>query len=236
MSWHLVLTRDATVVVATEGAPESWIGARLEDCPDVPEDLAQAVDSLFSGASRSIVPVSTTVRLESTGETVSLTVIDALPVHRKPADIGALLRSSLASLIDQARAADVTLKIVVDPRMPSPVHVDGDKIAWAVTAIAGNALRYVRRGSMMMPSGTIIVRASFNSIGPEIVLEIQDDGPGIPTERLHALFATKPGPPLAVGLLMVRDVVAAHGGTLEVDSQTDTFMSGTVVRLTLPIW
>jgi hypothetical protein len=34
---------------------------------------------------------------------------------------------------------------------------------------------------------------------------------------------------------MVSDVVTAHGGHLDVESQTDAFVGGTVVRLTLPV-
>lgn len=234
--WHLVLTRDGTIVVATNGAPASWIGARLDDCGDAPLDLKLAAAALVHGVTNPPSPVTVAVPLQSTGETVSLTVIDAMPIRRRPTNLTALLRASLESVIRQARAADISLTVVIDKRIPTLAFVDGDKIAWMVTTLVGNALRYVRRGSMAMPSGSISVRAMFNSISPEVILEVQDDGPGIAADKLRALFGTAPeGPRLALGLQMVREVVAAHGGHLEVESQTDPFTSGTVVRLTLPV-
>jgi signal transduction histidine kinase len=236
MGWHLVLARDGTVVAATDGAPASWIGTRLEACPEAPEDLRLAAAGFLSGESHSHAPVSTAISLQSTGETVSLTVIDALPLRRGPTNLTALLRSSLESMVPQAAAAEVTLKIAVESDVPGRIDVDGDKIAWVVTALVGNALRYVRPRSMMMPGGTIIVRAAFNSVSREVVVEVQDDGPGIPEDRLPTLFDPRPdGPRRALGLQMVREVVAAHGGSLEVDSQTEAFMSGTIVRLMLPV-
>jgi signal transduction histidine kinase len=237
MAWHLILARDGTVVGVMDGAPASWIGTRLEDCADAPEDLKDAAATFLKGAAHSAsFGVPATVPLPSTDETVRLTMIDALPLRRRPTNVSALLHSSLDIMMAQAKAADVSLKIVIDRRMPPTAVVDPDKIAWVVTALVGNALRYVRRGSFMMPSGSITVRATFNSVSPAVTLEVQDDGPGIPADKLRGLFDTRPdGPRLGLGLLMVREIVAAHGGHLEVESQTDAFMSGTVVRLTLPV-
>jgi signal transduction histidine kinase len=35
---------------------------------------------------------------------------------------------------------------------------------------------------------------------------------------------------------MVRDIAAAHGGRVDVQSETAAFASGTTVRVTLPVW
>src|SRR5262245_12925337 len=95
MGWHLVLARDGTVLVATDGAPASWVGTRLEDRRDVPDDLKEAIAGLLEGARHSASPVSAAAPLQSMGETISLTVIDVLPIRRKPTNLAALLGSSL---------------------------------------------------------------------------------------------------------------------------------------------
>jgi two-component system, OmpR family, sensor histidine kinase PhoQ len=81
-----------------------------------------------------------------------------------------------------------------------------------------------------------VVRVSYQAIRPSVVIEVQDDGPGIPAEKLPVLFQNGPGHErAALGLLIVRDFVIAHAGHLDVRSSSDAGAPGTVVRITLPI-
>jgi signal transduction histidine kinase len=70
-----------------------------------------------------------------------------------------------------------------------------------------------------------------------VILEVRDDGAGIPEDRLSQLLRRGPEQPFGSGLSLnlVQDVVAAHGGSVEVESSTQSDRSGTVVRLTLPV-
>jgi signal transduction histidine kinase len=163
-------------------------------------------------------------------------IADVIPLRRTPTDIQVLLRTALAPLQGQAAAADVGLVVEVSEDVPANVSIDRAKIAWAVTALVGNALRYVKHGSKTMPGGSIVVRATRDAGAPDVEIDVQDDGPGIARDRVEALFGKGteiPGPGLA--LLMVRDVVTAHGGTLSIDSHVSGWMHGTTVRITLPI-
>jgi len=170
------------------------------------------------------------------GDDANVTVVDAVPIRRTPTDVRALLTSSLAPMAAQARAADVTLDVSVDDRVPPLVRIDGDKIGWVVSVLIGNALRYVRHGSQCMPGGSIAVRVGYQAIRPSLVIEVQDDGPGISAEKLSVLFQNGHGESRpALGLLIVRDFVIAHAGHLDVRSGSDATDSGTTVRITLPI-
>jgi signal transduction histidine kinase len=170
------------------------------------------------------------------GDDTHVTVVDAVPIRRAPTDLRALLTSALAPMAAQARAADVTVSVSVDERIPPFVRIDEEKIAWAVSALAGNALRYVRHGSQSMPGGSIAVRATFQAVRPSVVIEVQDDGPGIQPEKLRALFERGPGHERAAcGLLIVRDFVIAHAGHLDIRNSSDAGAPGTIVRITLPI-
>jgi signal transduction histidine kinase len=235
--WHLVLSRDGTVLGATDGAPASWVGTRLNHRDDVPEDLKEAGRAVLGSAEHSSSPVAASVSLQSIQHAVHLTVIDALPLQRAPTDLRALLQSTLEVMHRQAKACDVTLTVVVDDQVPALVSLDAGKIAWAITVLVGNALRYVRHGSQVMPGGSIAVRVTYNSAGPEMTIEVQDDGSGIPADKLRFLFSAGPDQPrMGLGLSMVREVVAAHAGHIEVHSETDAFRRGTTIRLTLPVW
>ncbi|HUK37151.1 MAG TPA: ATP-binding protein [Vicinamibacterales bacterium] len=170
------------------------------------------------------------------GDSSHPVVVDAVPIRRAPTDIRGLVTSSLGAMIAQAHAADVTLDTSVDDRVPPLVNIDADKIGWALSALVGNALRYVRHGSNVMPGGAITVRITYQEIRPSIVIDVQDDGPGIPADKLRALFeATPDRPRVALGLLIVRDFVIAHAGQLDVRGDTGTAGRGTAIRITLPV-
>ena len=164
-AWHLVLSRDGTVMAATDGACTSWVGTRLDDLGDAPEELKEAGRALLDNAYHSL-SMATQISVKSVDHPVHLTVVDALPLRRGPTDLRTLLKSTLEVLQRQAKAFDVTLKIVVDQAVPANVALDAEKIAWATTALVGNALRYVHHGSMMMVaahSGNLEVQSETES-------------------------------------------------------------------------
>jgi signal transduction histidine kinase len=234
--WHLVLSRDGTVLGAAGGAPGAWVGRRLGDGDDVPEDMKEAGRAVLGSAEHVALPEPVSVVLQSLQQPVHVIIVDALPLRRVPTDLRALLRTTLDIMQQQAKAFDVTLNVVVDGHVPPLVSLDAEKISWAITMLVGNALRYVHHGSQTMPGGLIAVRATYNSAGPDVTIEVQDDGAGIPAEKLRFLFSVGPEQPrVGLGLPMIRDVVAAHAGHIEVQSETDAFRRGTTIRLTLPV-
>ena len=166
----------------------------------------------------------------------SSTMLDAIPLRRMPTDVRDLLGRSLQMLRGQADAFDIALKVCVDENVPARLLLDRDKIAWAITALVGNALRYVRHGSKTMPGGSIVVHATCDSVGRQVTIAVQDDGPGIAADRLPFLLEERTDTgSAALGLAMVRDVVAAHGGTIGIESDTTGYGHGTTVRFTLPV-
>jgi signal transduction histidine kinase len=229
----LVLSRDGTVLATGDAAPHAWIGLRLADCADAADDVKEAGRTALEATSASLSPTVVTVPLRSQAR-LHVTVVEALPVRRVPTDLRHLLPSTLEVLRRQAKSLDIALTIDVQKEL-SPIPLDAEKIGWVVTALVGNALRYVRHGSYTRPGGTITVRATRAVDARAVTIDIQDDGPGIPPDRLRELSNEDTGVRTGLGLSMAREVVVAHGGTLEIVSNTDALHSGTTIRLRLPV-
>jgi signal transduction histidine kinase len=163
-------------------------------------------------------------------------VIDAIPLRRSEVELRALLSTALEPLLMQARTSDVDLKIEAVSGLPVYVNLDGEKIAWAVATLVGNALRHVRSGSRLRPGGSIRVKLSYDADREDVVILVRDDGSGIPAEKLAELFEHGGGKthPVGLGLRLIEDVVTAHGGTVDVQSERDALDHGTTVTLRLP--
>lgn len=157
----------------------------------------------------------------------------AIPLRVGPTDLHALLDDALAALRAQATGLEISLTIESAEALPT-VDVDAEKIAWAVATLVGNALRFVRHGTRRMPGGSIVVRLARDAAGATITVE--DDGPGIPRDKVPWLFRRAPNATHAagLGLMLIHDVVVAHGGSIDVHSETEGAERGTRITLRLP--
>jgi signal transduction histidine kinase len=158
-----------------------------------------------------------------------------IPLRRAPTGVADLLQSIRDVMQPQARALDVTLRLEIARDLPPAVLIDRRKIAWALTAVVGNALRYVRHGTSRMPGGSVVVAARTDTDTNQVILEVQDDGPGISADTIRATAAGIDEPRAGLALSMVRDVVGAHGGRLDIESRMDAAGHGTTVRFRLPV-
>ena len=103
-------------------------------------------------------------------------------------------------------------------------------------------LNLIRNGAQaMVGGGNLLVRTRFERLAPQIggraaaVVEIKDEGPGIPPEVQNQLFnpffTTKDGG-TGLGLPISLRIVEEHGGAIEVHSRTG---EGSTFRVMLPI-
>jgi signal transduction histidine kinase len=162
-------------------------------------------------------------------------MMDCIPLHRHPTSIAAMVRQIVALMEPFARDGDIRLKAVIDDGLPAQASIDEDKIAWALGMLIGNALRHVPRGSYVHAGGEIVVRASVPPGTADVVVEVADNGPGIPEDRLALLLQPAPYQRrLGYALILARDIADAHGGRMEITSSRDPFSHGTTVRIVLP--
>ncbi|OGQ84335.1 MAG: hypothetical protein A3G40_09585 [Deltaproteobacteria bacterium RIFCSPLOWO2_12_FULL_57_22] len=105
------------------------------------------------------------------------------------------------------------------------VLADRDRLKQAMLNLCKNAAEAMPEG------GTLTVQAYKSK--DELILEIIDTGNGIPEGLdIFAPFATTKSTGTGLGLMVVRQIVAAHGGAI---SYTSGKGKGTTFRITLPI-
>jgi two-component system sensor histidine kinase KdpD len=142
----------------------------------------------------------------------------------------------LAALIDDVvgRLRPLTQDHRVEVRVPEdlpPVSLDYVEIDQVLSNLIENAARHTRPGT------AIAVSASVE--GGEAIVEVSDDGPGVPKDALDRVFepffrGPSGGTPrgTGLGLAVARGLVEAHGGHISVRNRPD---GGAVFRFTLPI-
>ncbi len=153
-----------------------------------------------------------------------------MPLTRSPVDIEILCRQVFEEFC------------VAYPQRTLRFHSDGDltgdcdaaRLRQVVSNLMGNALQH---GSTEGP-----IELSVASNGATVVLSVHNEGPPIPPEMLATIFdpltrytipdstAQRVPGSVGLGLYIVREIVVAHGGTVEVASTEE----GTTFTVRLP--
>jgi two-component system phosphate regulon sensor histidine kinase PhoR len=124
----------------------------------------------------------------------------------------------------------VTVRADVPDRLT--MLADGQRLRQVIDNLLSNAVKYSRRGD----SVTVVL----SSTADEVVLEVADTGMGIAEDELEHVFGrffrggeaiAQQLPGTGLGLNIVSSIVAAHGGTVAVESEQGR---GTTFRVTLP--
>ncbi|HEV2765308.1 MAG TPA: ATP-binding protein, partial [Pyrinomonadaceae bacterium] len=150
--------------------------------------------------------------------------------ERAPLDVSSVLEAGvrLASFDKAFKRLRVTTDF--DPEAP-PVSADADQLQQVFLNLLLNARDAMPEG------GELSVRTCHDERAGEVVVEIADDGPGIPAEvRAHVFdpfYTTKPaGAGTGLGLAVCHRIVSAHGGRIDIRPNNGR---GTSVRVALPV-
>jgi NtrC-family two-component system sensor histidine kinase KinB len=134
-------------------------------------------------------------------------------LQRRPVKARALLDDAAAAAREAATGAGLELT-VRSGASGEEVHADAERIALVLSNLLANALRHTTRGGA--------VTLSALPAGGAVRFEVADTGEGIPSEYLDRIFDrffSVPGRRaggVGLGLYLVREIVAAHGGEVGV--------------------
>jgi two-component system sensor histidine kinase BaeS len=139
----------------------------------------------------------------------------ALSLRLADVDLAALARAELDAHAPRLAAAGLVARAELTEGVV--VRADADRLHQALGNLLDNAERYLRAGD------GVTVRVS--TTGDEAVVQVADTGPGIPDEAFPHVFdrlwrgrGHRDVAGSGIGLAVVRELVTAHGGTVEATS------------------
>ncbi|MGV7119391.1 PAS-domain containing protein [Sphingopyxis sp. 550A] len=150
-----------------------------------------------------------------------------LAVERAAVDVRALLESALADAKEFAKAEKIELAGQLAEGLGT-IEGDAPRLSRLVAGLLDNAIRFTAPAKRS--GGRVLLHAEGDGEHVEIV--VSDNGPGMPDTVAAVTKGTQAGTQSGgIGLALARQLVAAHGGTMEVMSEKG---QGTLVRISLP--
>jgi two-component system, chemotaxis family, CheB/CheR fusion protein len=155
-----------------------------------------------------------------------LALVRVAAIQQVPGHLGRLVRQLAQEMAPALAAHGITLQLEALDQL-GMVGLHNHTLQRALLNLVQNAME------AMPPGGTLTLRGRRQ--GAAVSLDVQDTGVGIPPEQTTQIFeplhTTKPGG-TGLGLYIVQEVVAAHGGQVAVQSVVG---QGSTFTITLPL-
>jgi len=146
------------------------------------------------------------------------------------ADLNVIITETMTLLKRTYNFQNIQVVEDLEPELPL-LNLDINQIKSAVSNLAVNA------ADAMPSGGRLLLSTRFESTQERIVLNVRDDGTGIPEENLKRIFdpffTTKAtGKGTGLGLAVTYGIIERHGGKISVESELE---KGTTFIIELPI-
>ena len=189
---------------------------------------AFTLDKMHAMVDRDERQIKSLIRLIEDMLDVSRIRTGKLSIRPNPFDLVQLVSNLLQNFAAQIEAAETTVSFEAD--MPVKGCWDEFRIEQVISNLLTNALRY---------GGRSPIQVRVYRQGNEARVEVQDHGIGISSENQKRIFqqfervsAKTVVAGLGLGLFISEQIVAAHGGSIVVESQIN---EGALFRVCLPI-
>jgi len=136
-----------------------------------------------------------------------------------------ILEKNIKYLSSQTESQGYIIKKHHDNNLPT-IMADFDMLYQAFLNLLINAIQAMQNG------GTIYIKIS--STGNAVTILIEDEGEGIPdnlTEKIWDPFFTTKEKGTGLGLVIVKNIIEAHGGSIELENRS---AGGVRAKVTLP--
>jgi PAS domain S-box-containing protein len=155
-------------------------------------------------------------------------------LQREPVALAALMEQAVETVRPMIAAANHQLEVTL-PEADVMVDADPARIVQVIGNLLNNAAKYTRDGGR--------IRLSARRVDAQVVLEVADNGVGIPPQEQGKLFqmftqlqhtASRAQGGLGIGLSLVKHLVELHGGSVAATSRG--INQGTTLTVRLPAY
>ncbi len=167
---------------------------------------------------------------------LALAEAGALHLNLRAESLEALLGEAVEAFRPRAEVKEIQLSLEVAPDLP-PVSLDRTRIAQVVSNLLENAILHTPQGGAV----TVAAQRQGSLVQDSLVeVAVSDTGPGIPRQDASLVFErfyrvdrsrARATGGAGLGLTIARQLVEAHGGTIQVASQVG---AGSRFVFTLP--
>jgi len=163
--------------------------------------------------------------------------IKPIALHVEWCNVEELIQAQCYTYAYWAKKKRIDLSYNIKSELPI-VFADPNRLNQVLANLLHNAYKYSPRGSKIMVAAEAI--AASGSVPASILIEVIDNGPGIPLDEQTRIFDLLYRSPhhrnmdkgLGIGLALSKRLVEAHGGTLTVTSSPG---HGTTFQIRLPV-
>lgn len=214
--------------LALLGQVAGSVGHELRNPLGVMSNAVYFLQTVLSDADDSVKEYLGIIKNEIAGsERIVSDLLDSVrtrPPQPETVDIAQLIEQTLPKC---SVPASVSVKLDI-PATLSPLQVDPQQIHQVFRNLISNAIEAMPQG------GTLEIRAVEHKKDGTVTVSVRDSGTGMTPEQLGKLFQplyTTKARGIGLGLVVVKNLVEANGGTVEVQSESG---KGTVFAVTLP--
>lgn len=218
---HMMIHELRAPLTAIKGAADLVLNSQNKLSPDESIKMVQLIEQ------------QSTKLLEQVSSLLDLAKIQAsqFTIQKTSVDVGKLVQDATAVFLPQSRVKNVSLVTDIQSNLPL-VMGDQLRLGQVINNLVSNSLKFTPTG------GTITVSVKKTDTN-HVILSVSDTGIGIEEAKQKDLFTKfyqvnhdNNTPGTGLGLYIVKHIVEAHGGTIQLSSAVG---KGTTITLTLPI-
>ncbi|MBE0489448.1 MAG: sensor histidine kinase [Halomonas sp.] len=132
-----------------------------------------------------------------------------------------VISGTLLGKLTRARELGVSLEIDDQSSLSTPLTAIGQEVLMTVIGnLLDNACHAALQEGREHEEGPR-VRLFFTDLGEQLLIEVEDNGPGVAAEHVEVIFtegfSTKPGKHRGIGLALVARLCAEHGGAVTLE-------------------
>jgi len=160
-----------------------------------------------------------------------LTFSRPLQLELKPTNVNELIGHAVSLVKADANERHITVQITSDPLLKT-ILIDENQMIQVFLNLLLNSVSAIDK------NGVIEITTQIDTGRQCLIIEIQDDGDGIPAEHKSKIFdpfMTTREKGTGIGLAIVKKIIENHGGHIEATSPAKNKDHGSVFKMSIPI-